>query len=874
MGKREGGASSHASAGVTFGGEGQGQDSVSARPIRREPVIWLLALLAVVLVATIALWAANVGDHKLLALLTAAIAVPASFVAIALAFKVRRASWLDDRTRRGWTALGLGLTALSLAFCLYLAGEVAKFAGTAVPLIDVLVDLAPALELGAYFVAAAGLAMLPKSWRSRSDGVVFSLDVAIVAWSAGILLWHFVLFPIGREAGSDAITMITSAAYPVGDLSFVFAVAAILVRGLRPSTRRALVAILAALLFSFAGDMVSGIQTLQGDYTPAGLTGALSSLSWLSLALAAYLQSRPDTGPHRAKTNAASYAFGWLPYVAVAVAFLAPAIRNWDDLDQLRQHIPATGLLIALVVARLGVTAWQNAGLATAERERLATAVDQASESILMADRDGTITYVNPAFTRITGYSSVEAVGRHSAFLTDGAAGPERLDEIHAAFARGEVWGGRLRYQRHDGAPVDVDLAVSPLRDAIGTVVGSVEVARDISRETALEAQLAEAHRMEAIGRLAGGIAHDFNNILTAISGFAELAADELPDDHPVAGDLAQILQASDRAAALTQALLAFSRRQVMQPSVLDLNEVVTGISPMLARLIGEDVELVVRTDPTLGRTMADRGLFEQVVVNLAVNARDAMPSGGTLTIETANVELDERYAQANVGTTAGPHVMLAVYDTGVGMAAQVLRHAFEPFFTTKAQGKGTGLGLSTVIGIVAQSGGSINVKSEPGRGATFRIYLPRVEATPLEDRTPGRASESPSGNETILVAEDEPAVRSFVERVLSQAGYQVHTAANGEEALTLAATLDRLDLLFTDMVMPGMGGPELIEALTGERPELRTICASGYTDDAFFRDGAGRSLMPYLSKPFTAEALLALVRKVLDSPVAPTSLV
>jgi signal transduction histidine kinase/CheY-like chemotaxis protein len=456
--------------------------------------------------------------------------------------------------------------------------------------------------------------------------------------------------------------------------------------------------------------------------------------------------------------------------------------------------------------------------------------------------------------------------------VTEGAAGPERLEEIRGFFARGEVWGGRLRYQRKDGAPVDVDLAVSPLRDTSGTVVGSVEVARDISRETALEVQLAEAHRMEAIGRLAGGIAHDFNNILTAISGFAELAADELPDDHPVAEDLAQILQASERAAALTQALLAFSRRQVMQPSVLDLNDVVTGISPMLGLLIGEDVVLVVRTDPTLGRTMADRARFEQVVMNLAVNARDAMPNGGRLTIETANVDLDAEYVRTHVDAKAGPHVMLAVFDTGVGMAAQVLKHAFEPFFTTKAQGKGTGLGLSTVIGIVAQSGGSIDVHSEPGHGAAFRIYLPRVEARSEASRTAGRGPESPIGRETILVAEDEPAVRAFVERVLSHAGYRVHTAANGEEAVRLAATLDRLDLLFTDMVMPGMGGPELIEALTAQRPHLPTICASGYTDNAVFRDGAATSQLPYLSKPFTAEALLALVRQVLDGPASPPS--
>ncbi len=863
MGNHEYGAPNDAPASVSSDGVGREGASVSARPARYEPVIWLVAALAAGLLAYTGIWAARLGDPGTVGRFTGAIAVPAGLVTLALAIRLRRAIWLDDATRLGWTALGL-------AFCSYFAGGLSNFIGTAIPGLAFLTYLAPVLEIGAYCLASVGLTILPKAWRSRSDAVVFGLDVSIVAWSAAILLWHFLLYPIAHEAGARTISVVVAAAYPVADLSFVFAVVAILMRGLRPSSHNALVLILAALLLAFAGDTISGIESLQLQYTPGGLSGILYSTAWLGFALAAYVQSRPDTGPRRFSASVSSYHFGWLPYVAVAIAFVAPALRDWGDLALLQQHIPATGLLIALVVARLAITAWQNAGLATAERERLATAVDQSSEAVLMADSAGTITYVNPAFTRITGYPAVDAVGRHAGFLTEGAAGPERLQEIRAAFARGEVWGGRIRYRRRDGSPVDVDLAVSPLRDGSGSVVGSVEVARDISRETALEAQLTEAQRMEAIGRLAGGIAHDFNNILTTISGFAELAADEVPADHPVAADIAQILKASDRAAALTQALLAFSRRQVMLPSVVDLNEVVVGISPMLARLIGEDVELIVRTDPTLGRTMADRGQFEQVVMNLAVNARDAMPSGGRLTIETANVDLDEEYVRAHVGAQAGPHVMLAVSDTGVGMTTEVTEHAFEPFFTTKGHGKGTGLGLSTVIGIVAQSGWSIDVQSEPGHGAAFRIYLPRVETPSEKVATVGRGPGSPIGNETILVAEDEPAVRLFVERVLSRAGYRVHTAANGEEALQLAQTLDRLDLLFTDMVMPGMGGPELVEALTAERPDMRTICASGYTDDAFFQESAARPPLPYLSKPFTAEALLALVREVLDGPTSP----
>jgi PAS domain S-box-containing protein len=851
MRNREGGASNDRAAGLSTG---------SMRPLLREPAAWLLATLAFALLAFAAIWAAGIGDQALIGRLTGTIVIPAAPLAILISLRLGRSAWLDRDTARAWNVLGLALGS-------YFAGAACNFIGHAVPGLWFLTLLAPALELAAYILGATGFGILPKAWRLLSDEIVFGLDVAIVAWSASIMLWHFVIYPAAQADGAGMLTTAAAAVYPVADLSFVFAVGAILLRGVRPSTRNALVVVLLALLAAFAGDMIAGLESLQDKYRPGGLSGVLYSVTWLGLGLGALLQSQPDRGPQRVRQDSPTYSFVWLPYVAVAIAFTAPAINDWNDINLLRQHLPATGLLIALVVARLGVTAWQNAHLATAERERLATAVDQAAESIVMADGAGVITYVNPAFTRITGHTATEAVGRHGSFLTDGASDQNLLTGIRTAFDRGDTWGGRLRYWRSDRSMVDIDLAVSPLRDASGSVVGSVEIARDVSREIALEAQLTEAQRMEAIGRLAGGIAHDFNNILTAISGFAELAADNLPADHPVADDVTQIVKASERAAALTQALLAFSRRQVMQPQVLDLNEVVVGVSPMLARLIGEDVELAVHAEPALGCTMADRGQFEQVVMNLVVNARDAMPKGGRLTIETGNVELGDAYARAHVGAVAGPHVMLAVRDNGLGMTPEVLEHAFEPFFTTKGHGKGTGLGLSTVIGIVAQSGGSIDVQSSPGKGTDFRIYLPRVD-TPSHDEGPSHPSSSGRpGTETILVAEDEPAVRLFVERVLRHAGYKVYSASNGEEALAVASTLDRLDLLFTDMVMPGMGGPELVLALAAVRPGLRNIYASGYTDDASFRSDVSDSTVPYLAKPFTASALLAMVREVLDSP-------
>src|SRR5664280_998331 len=354
MGNREGGASSDASVGVSLDGAGRGEDSVLARPFRREPVVWLLAAMAVVLLAYVGIWATKLGDPGLVGRFTGATAIPASLLTIVLAFRLRRSSWLDDKTRLGWTAF-------SLVFSSYLAGSICNFAGTAFPAVSFLTYLAPVLEIAAYILAIAGLGLLPKTWRSGSDAVVFALDILIVAWSAAMLLWHFVLYPIAHGSGAETITVVAAAAYPVADLSFVFAVAAILLRGLRPSSRDALVLILAALLVVVAGDMISGIESLRDQYTPGGLSGVLYSTAGLGFAFGAYLQSRPDAGPRRVSAKAASYSFWLLPYLAVAVAFLAPAIRDWNDLELLQQHIPATGMLIALVVARLGVTAWQNA---------------------------------------------------------------------------------------------------------------------------------------------------------------------------------------------------------------------------------------------------------------------------------------------------------------------------------------------------------------------------------------------------------------------------------------------------------------------------------------------------------------------------------
>jgi PAS domain S-box-containing protein len=830
-------------------------------PARKDPIAWAIALLGVFVAGCTVWWISRLGDASLSSHSTGVAAVPGGVVLIMMASRLRRTERLDQRTRLAWSIVTAAVVG-------YAIGALIHFGEGSVPVLGVVWPVSLALELATYPLLAIALELLPKRARTRYDTVLFTLDVAIVAWSAAMLIWHFLIYPVALEAGQDLLAAGGAALFPVADLTLVFAIIAIVIRGIRESTRAALIVAGVSLALIFLADMIAGYETLRSVYTPGGPSGVLYSTAWLGLALAAYLQWRiKDSG--RPTAGLADYArsFPWLPYAALAVAFVAPALRDWNDLDMFRQHVPATGLLIVLVVARLWVTARQGASVAAVQREHLAAAVDQAAEAILTTDRSGHVTYVNRAFTNMTGYPASEIVGRNPDLLRYLGA-TESIEDMTAALLRGESWAGRLELKRVDGATIDIDMTVAPLHEAGGAIFGTVAVARDISHERALEARLAQAQRMEAVGRLAGGIAHDFNNILTAISGFGELASAELPSDHPVAADIDQILKASDRAAALTRDLLAFGRRQVMQSRLVDLNDVLGGLTPMLSRLIGEDVQLIFRPDPRLGLTMADSSQLEQVVVNLAVNARDAMRSGGTLTITTANEDVDAAYARTHVGALPGPYVALVVRDTGVGMTPAVMEHAFEPFFTTKERGKGTGLGLSTAVGIVEQSHGFVHVESEPGVGSVFTVYLPRAEGVARPEET-GRSGDVPlGGDETILIAEDEDAVRGFVERVLTGAGYRVVTASHGAEALAVARKLERLDLLFTDVVMPGMSGVQLAAALAKTRPGLPVVYASGYSEEGALR-GVGDGGIPYLPKPFNAEALLTRIREVLDRRTA-----
>ena len=405
----------------------------------------------------------------------------------------------------------------------------------------------------------------------------------------------------------------------------------------------------------------------------------------------------------------------------------------------------------------------------------------------------------------------------------------------------------------------------SPITDAGGAMAGVVGVATDITERTQLEEQLRQSQKLESVGRLAGGIAHDFNNMLTAINGYAELIMARLPETDPMREEVEDIKRAAEKASLLTYQLLAFSRKQILRPKTLNLNEVVSDVSKMLQRLIGDDIVIVARLGPDLHPVNADPGQVAQVLMNLSVNARDAMPDGGVLTLETANVDLDADYAAAHLGVQPGRYVMLAVSDTGTGMSPDIQRRIFEPFFTTKPVGKGTGMGLATVHGIVNQSGGSLWVYSEVGHGSTFKIYLPRAAepAARVDSVPPGAALAR--GVETILLVEDEDMVRRLVRRTLEGCGYHILEATDGAAALDICGDGTPIALLITDVVMPNMSGRDLAGRLSASRPDLRVLFMSGYTDTAVTQHGVLDDATDFLQKPFTIRTLTEKVREVLD---------
>jgi len=495
---------------------------------------------------------------------------------------------------------------------------------------------------------------------------------------------------------------------------------------------------------------------------------------------------------------------------------------------------------------------------------------------ITIADVQGTILDANPAYLKMTGYSRDEVLRGDVRWseLT-----PPELVEVSArareqlrATGAAAPWETAVLHKDGHSVPALVGVAMLEHPTCIAVIADLTDrKAAESGRKHAEDAlhrseeQLRQAQKMEAVGRLAGGVAHDFNNVLSVILSYGELIMSDLGPADPLRADVEEICTAASRAASLVGQLMMLSRQQVVEPKVIDLHEVLASMDKMLRRILGEDVELVHVSPKSPGRVLADQSHIEQVILNLVVNARDAMPTGGKLTIETENVDLDEEHAMTHLPGTSGPHVMLSVSDTGSGMDRGTQARIFEPFFTTKEIGKGTGLGLSTVFGIIQQSGGSLWVYSEPGKGTTFKIYLPRVDA----DVSVTKAHLPPAtlrGTETVLVVEDEEQVRTIVTNILRRQGYRVITAQNGGEALLLCEQhADPIHLLLTDVVMPRMSGPELAKRLAVGRPDMKVLCMSGYTDDSIVRHGVLETGVAFLQKPVTPTSLARKVRELLD---------
>ena len=509
------------------------------------------------------------------------------------------------------------------------------------------------------------------------------------------------------------------------------------------------------------------------------------------------------------------------------------------------------------------------------ERETFFPILHKAPYGTALIDNYGNFTYINPAFTNITGYT-VEDIFTGRDWFHRTSPFPEYRQEIINSLKRDVVQNSIERIFSivcKNGDIKEIEFKPTLLDDARIVVILSdvTERKRAEEEKAALQEELRQSQKMEAVGRLAGGIAHDFNNLLTVISGNCELSLLQLKEGDSLKENIEEIKGAVDRATSLTRQLLAFSRRQILETKVLDLNAIIRDLDKMLRRVIGEDIELVKLLSDSLATVKSDPGWMEQVIINLALNARDAMPSGGKLIIETTNVELDESYAHSHVAMKSGRYVKLCVRDTGTGMSPEVRERIYEPFFTTKEKGKGTGLGLSTVYGIVTQSRGNICVHSEQGIGTTFEIYLPKVDESVEEMREKVTREFLSRGSESILVVEDEEDVRSLLVQVLERQGYTVSETSCGEDALELGKKRkEPIDMILTDVVMPGMSGRQLVNQLLPLHPKTKVLYMSGYTDNEIFHHGVLEEGTNYIQKPFTIDGLARQVREVLAKDSTP----
>ncbi|MFN2640350.1 MAG: ATP-binding protein [Actinomycetota bacterium] len=808
-----------------------------------------------------------------------AIPVPLS-TAVACWFVARRT---QGRARRAWTLLGAAALSWALGEAIWSFYELGLDREVPFP------SLADLGYLGLIPLAVAGLLAFPSVPRRITSQARTLFDGLIIVGSLLFVSWGTVLGPTYREGAGSGLEKIIGVAYPIGDVALLSIVLFIAARAAR-GHRSALGFIGAGLVLLAFADSGFIYQNLHETYASGSLIDPLWEIGFLLMMLGAVLAlGRPaeiTEDDHRPGRLGAL-----LPYGAVALVIILAAA--WSRATPLEPFLFWNMLVVVVfVVARQLFTLLDNLALTRNLEDRVrdlartnAALIEGVSDYAIFAlSTDGRVRTWNAGAQHIKGWRAEEVVGRHfSCFYTpeDVAVGRPRANlELAVKQGRSEQEGWRLR---KDGSRFFANVVMTPLIDDDGTLRGFSNVTRDITERVRaqqereeLQMQLNHSRRLESLGHLAGGVAHDFNNILGIILGFAGLTKGDmdrhlsaLPDDAraSLVRNLDQIERAADRAATLTKQLLTFSRREAVTPRIVDLNAIIRDIEELLRRSVRETIELRFSLAPDLALIKADPAQIEQVLTNLAVNARDAMPEGGSLTIETSNDTLDEFDARMNPGVNPGKHVRLRVSDTGIGMEDNVAAHAFEPFFTTKPKGLGTGLGLATVYGIVRQSGGTITVRSVPGRGTTFTIHIPASEhASPSGVESPAPREQFARSGETVLVVEDNASMLELVSLTLSDKGYRVLAAANGSEAISIAEQSDPpIDLLLTDVVMPQMSGPELISYLHRARPDLPAICMSGYAESISDPGDAGEGVR-FIGKPFTPEQLLALVRETLQA--------
>jgi PAS domain S-box-containing protein len=772
----------------------------------------------------------------------------------------------DPRPRRPWLLLAVG----QLCFA---AGDLAAAIGHAPPNPTAFPSVSAFLYLAAYPIVTLGFTMLVVR-RPLGAGWNVLLDGGLLTAGIALLVWVAFADPILKDTSLTRLDQAVAIVFLLCDIALI-GVVAILLLGSEAGTP-------AIRLF-----ILSLMAMLIGD----GLTGAGGGPTHASLAIPAYFAQYGLWGAaalhpsisRQARLNVdKSHRMTPVRLVTIVAAGLAaPAILAVQGLSHTQIDFGAVSLGGTLIVI-LAITSMADMvqeqtveaekQLVLEERfrqtsETLKAILDSSPLPIIVVDRHRRVLFWSRAAEQLFGYTAAELMGQRSPIIP-----PDQSSEGKALMPR--VLAGASIVERElpshtkDGRPINIRAHFAPIADESGRILGAISLMEDTSELDRLQAELFEARKLESVGRLAGGIAHDFNNILTAIIGFADLSLDE-PPETDLTEYVTGIRDAAERAAGLTQQLLAFSRRQMLQPQVLAVNDVAAGIESMLRRLIGEQIELKMTLDTDAGYLRADRIQLEQVILNLTLNSRDAMPQGGLLIIHTGHQHYGQTSRSRPRELGAGDYVTVSVSDTGLGMDAETRDHIFEPFFTTKSRGRGTGLGLATTYGIIKQSDGSVFVDSEPGHGTTFRIYFPMVMREAVVAGDSGRDLQGPllpgqrSGH--ILLVEDEPGLRDIARRVLARAGFEVTAAAAPDEAILAAESMtEPIDLLLTDVVMPGMRGPELAIRLRASRPGLRVLLVSGYAEEIV--EGARDDSLPFLAKPFSAESLLAAV----DAAIGP----